>query len=393
MNRLFLFLFGQRELSVGADGVAEALNICMRYGFVYRDFYCDGEGRAHFTVTLALAGKMQAAFSVYGVECRVERSFGLPRILEKYRARAGVLVGLVIASLLICFSGQFVWDIRIEGNTTLSRAEIIEELREGGFSVGAHIPTLDIGKTENEVLRSSDKLSWVSLNINGTVAYVEVKEREEAERDGGKKLPANLVSTSDAEIVLFEVYAGNTVVKVGDTVREGDLLVSGLYDSEAEGYRYTRAYGKVFAKTSHTIRVEIPFEYEKKVYTGRVFSEKSLNFFSKSIKVFSNCRNVDTTCDIIKYDENLFLVEGRLLPFGISTTKMVEYTYERAVRDEVAASELAFYELDMRLRELSDDAELLKKEIKTSMTEDAFLLECSVLCIENIAKQQEFTVE
>ena len=40
--------------------------------------------------------------------------------------------------------------------------------------------------------------------------------------------------------------------------------------------------GKVFAKTVTEFEVEIPYEYEKKVYTGEDFEKKTLNFFNFS---------------------------------------------------------------------------------------------------------------
>ena len=84
------------------------------------------------------------------------------------------------------------------------------------------------------------------------------------------------------------VYNGVAEVKAGDEVTAGQLLISGVYGENAPGVVVTRASGYVKARTVRTFSVEIPFEYEEKIYTGAKKSEKFAIFFSNTIKVFIN---------------------------------------------------------------------------------------------------------
>ena len=82
-------------------------------------------------------------------------------------------------------------------------------------------------------------------------------------------------------------------------MRKGDLLVSGIIDSKALGYRLVRARGEVFAAVTLTYDVEIPYEMERKVYTGEFLTEKDVKFFAKTIKLFGKDSISPSSCDTI----------------------------------------------------------------------------------------------
>jgi hypothetical protein len=72
-------------------------------------------------------------------------------------------------------------DIRVDGNRELSDAEVIAELNASGLSLGKVRSKLDTDSIQNRVMISSDKISWISVNIIGTVAQVEIRESEVVE--------------------------------------------------------------------------------------------------------------------------------------------------------------------------------------------------------------------
>ncbi|MBR7098488.1 MAG: hypothetical protein IKC59_03655, partial [Clostridia bacterium] len=61
-------------------------------------------------------------------------------------------------------------------------------------------------------------------------------------------------------------------------------------------------------------------------------------------------------------------------------------------RTEEQALLLAYESLAKELESLSADAQLLRKEITTTLTDRSVILDCTVLCIEDIAVQSEFEV-
>ena len=245
---------------------------------------------------------------------------------------------------------------------------------------------------ENRVLIESDEISWISVNIIGTVAEVEIREIE-VEEEREQYLASNIVAARDGQIELFEDVRGNIILNIGDYVRKGELIVSGLYDSQTQGIRYTDAKGRVLARTERDISVSIPLKYEKKRYTGRVFTEKYLIFFEKEIKIYTNAGNLYASCDTIDTVEYINFFSAGELPVGVRTVKHMEYVYEDAERTPEEAERLADYKLSCDLAALADDGELLRKSKVYRVTDTAYIIDCHIQRIENIAERREIKIE
>lgn len=391
MRGIMLFIFGYAELRADRTLAPQIMNICMERGFVYRDTRFEGDS-IFFKCSLSVAKKLIAECNAHGIEIDRLRERGVPALLGKYRHRYGVFAGLALFAAIIFFSGTVIWGIKIDGNRELSEREVLSELERCGLSVGSVKSSLDTNSVENRVMISSDKISWISVNIIGTVAEVEIRETE-VEEEREEFLASNIVAARDGQIELFEDVRGNIVLNIGDFVRKGELIVSGLYDSQTQGIRYTSARGKVLARTERNISVEIPLNYEKKVYTGRVFTEKYLIFFKNEIKIYGNAGNSYENCDTIDTVEYVNFFSAGELPVGIRTVKHLEYRYESALRTPEEAAALGDYKLECELSLLSQRAELLQKSTVTEITESAYTIKCHVECIENIAEQREIKIE
>lgn len=379
------FIFGYRKIRVSSRYAAEILNICMLNGYIYYNFDVDNEsGLLTFECGLRTSRKIMRSCGMYGIDAEIVKESGIPSVFMRYRRRYGIFAGIAAFILITVLSGSVLWDIRIEGNRELTDDEVKAQLAICGLTVGSRLSELDTDILENRVMIYSDDIAWISVNIRGTVAQVEIREvqrsDEEEEYDA-----ANLIASCDGQIELFEEVKGNTVVKIGDCVRKGDLLVSGIYDSGTRGCRFVCARGKVLARTQHEYHVEIPLEYQKKVYTGNTSVEKYLIFFEKEIKIFGNYGNRYASCDKIESVEYVDFFSQGELPVGIKTVRYVEYTEQQARRSADAAAELAFWQLRCQMAPLISGAELIRKNSSYEITESAYILDCTALFIENIA--------
>ena len=391
-----LFLRGSCTVAIPSPHRTAAMNLCMQMGLQYSGFrWCD-DGSVRFFCTVSAARRFLAACHKRDIEVEIVAYRGFPYFLKRIGTRAGLVVGAVLGLTLIVLSGLFVWDVQVSGNTTLTEGEIIEELRACGFGVGSYLPALRVREIENRVLMASDRIGWLSINTEGTVARVQVIEHisgeSEGEGDSSGKRPANLVATRDGQIEYLELYRGNAVVIVGQAVKAGELLVSGLYDNPSGGFRWTRAAGRVMARTEHTIKVEIPLSYEEKVYDDPYLQEIEVHFFNFSHKIFKNSGNSDTLCDIIKYNSNLGRLGRNRLPLSLSRTEVRPYHTEWRERSEEEALKLCYEKLSQELSSFSGEAQLLQKHITTQMGENSVVLICTITCIENIAGVQEFEI-
>lgn len=317
---------------------------------------------------------------------------GLLANLNRYSHRFGVLVGIIILFLGVYISSLFVWRIDVSGNNTVSDEEIIDLLEDSGFSLGKFIPNVRYDDIHNKFLMCSDNISWISINIKGNVASVLVKERMH-ENFTPKITYTNVVSKEDAQIALVQLYSGEKVVSLGDIVKKGDLLISGVINSQSLGTRYIHANGIVKGYVNKPISLKIPLTCEKKVYAGDEFQEKNLKIFSKFIKFSPKYRNHVELCDKIEETERLCLFGKIELPIEIVTTRYKEYKYDSVLLSYKEAVDIAFsrlrFEQDMQLA----DSELIRREISTHYDGEAFYIDCNLYCITNIAEIVEFEVE
>jgi similar to stage IV sporulation protein len=196
----------------------------------------------------------------------------------------------------------------------------------------------------------------------------------------------------DGQIEYLEIYRGNVVVKAGQAVKKGELLVGGLYESSTDSFRYTRAAGRVMARTERIVEVEIPLSFEEKVYDEPYLQEMELSFFNFSHKIFKNSGNSDILCDIIEYNSNLGQLGNNRLPISLSRVEVRPYHLEQRTRSAEEALELCYAELSVQLASLSGEIQLLQKELATEVGEDSVILVCTLNCIENIALVQEFEI-
>ena len=389
---VFLLFFGGRRIQAPADSATAFLDLCLRYGVSYSDFSYDDTGAILVSCSLFTARRLQRLCLERGIAISLQGSVGLPSLCYRYRKRAGLFLGILLAVGMTVLSQKFVWDVRVTGNVTLTETEVLEELERCGFGVGSYIPTFRAGELENRVLIRSDRIAWISVYLDGTVARVQVVERDAAPPAEDPSRPANLVAAFDGQIESLELYRGNCLVSVGQAVKKGDLLVSGVYDSQTVGVRYTRASGRVMARAWQKIKVEIPLVYEEKVYGEGKKGDVFLNFFGFSTKILKSTGNLMGSCDIIEVEKAFDWLGGVSLPMGYTVTTYLPYELRTRERSYEEALTLAYEALEDRLGELSKDVLLLKKSVFTTLTETSVVLECDLLCLMNIAEQVEFEI-
>ena len=241
------------------------------------------------------------------------------------------------------------------------------------------------------VRQADARVAYVAINLTGTVATVQV--RESAPRpEVSLHTPANLVARCDGVVVLPLIYEGKCVVEPGQTVRAGQILASGILDTDNNGIRLTRAAGSVMARTEQTFSVTVPFSYLEKVYTGRSWHEVEVSFFGLAGKVFKNTGNMTDTCDIIKTDKE-FVLGARTLPCGVTHTAYRAFEWVTVQRTATEALALAEAELAAALSEASSSRTLLQRVTETSVSDCGVTLICTAVFEEDIAIAAEFFVE
>lgn len=392
---LTYYFTGYKILSLPMTYAAAFLELCRSQGLVYDCFTACDECHVTLRMRFSMAKRAEKACTANGIPLEIIKETGLPRLLGRLLAHPGLCLGALVAVALLWTSSRFVWDVRVTGNALLSEREVEATLRDCGFGVGSYLGTFKADRVENKALITNKSLAWISVNMKGNVAYVQIREAAHAP-ESEPEAPANLVAETGGQIVRVELVRGNVLVVAGQWVGKGDLLVSGLYDSEQVGFRYTHAEGRVYARVVEQITVEIPLVYEKKVYQTQedaISCEKTLIFFENHIKFSKKTGNIGGSCDTIKRVSAPFSQWGVDFPIAFMTEWYLPYEIVEEKRTYSEAEALAYLTLAQRIGELPGEVEVLSKTISTIHGEDVYILNCTLECIRDIAKEQSFSVE
>ena len=267
----------------------------------------------------------------------------------------------------------------------------MRELESQGFFVGSFLPSIDIEALCNRTVLQSDKISWLSVNMLGTVAHVQVREYREPTYTQPDTGLSTLVATRDGVIVGFDCCTGKIAVNVGETVKAGQVLVNGVTDT-AIGTYFGNASGAVRARTNRVFTVTIPKTEEIIVDYARENEKKSIIFLGKTIKLFTKGGNLPSSCDTIKTERKRLSVFGDLaLPIYIQTQYTKRPISQTHTYTKEEAKRLATEEINRQISQIKD-LSILSEITSFSETADGYVLTRQLVCIENIAKKVQIEV-
>lgn len=384
---LIQFFGGEAELFIKAEGIRGALSLFSELDVSFRKLYRCREGM-FLRVPLYRIKRLKRELSQKGIEYEIRRTFGLPPMLYRYRKRWGLYMGAVLSVLILWLSGRVIWCINITGNPTVPDSEIIEILESLGCGVGDTFEDIDFDILHNRFLMKSENIGWIAVNMNGTYANVEVREIIAGKEEDAKGF-YNVVAAEDGQIVQMAAVEGKPVCEIGDTVLKGELLISGAISYKEDTMsRFESADGSVFANVYRDFVVEMPLEMEKKVYTGREITKKSLRFFKFDINLFVKGGISSGFCDTMIVNKQIYLFHTVPLPLHLNKTVYREFENKRVTVTEQEAGRLARIEYKKKLLEVLGDAQIVKKTVSESFDGEKYRIECSLCCLADIAEKQ-----
>lgn len=311
---------------------------------------------------------------------------GLMYLLKKYKKRPGILIGMILFVIMLETSRSFVWNIEVVNNNDIPSNEIISELKSLGFGIGTYIPSVDFDKLHTDLLQSDRRLAWVAVNMFGTHANVEVREALLASPAPDEDTPYNLIAAEDGIIESIDIYRGTKQVTVGEPIKAGQLLASGIVETP-NGFNLVHARGVVKANVGRSIRIEIPLKRDKKIYTGKEYREITLKFLGFSFKVFKSTGNSPTNCDIIESERKLCFFGIFEVPIILHEKISREYEFSNETITPEAAKVEAFEKLQAECA--LADGELASREINAGLNGDTYIISCKLRIIKNIAVESK----
>ena len=394
LNRLVNALRGSVRLEVTGAFPERFLNLCAQRGILFWNVEWMEATRLRLTVTWLGSGPARALGEKVLCTVTPAGQEGVPFFLARFRRRYALLVGLALSLAAVCVLSQFILTVEVEGNETVTTAEILTELRRQGLGVGAYGPGLNEEAVGRRALMNLPGLSWMSVNLHGTRAEVLVREAvEEPEISDGSRI-GDIVARASGIITGIDPLSGEARFGVGDTVVEGDVLISGTVTLDAPMYSElenlgtmeVQAQGQVYARTWRTLTAAIPLEAQVKAYTGEEHSRWTLTMFGRRIDFFGNSGISFPEYDKISHTWTLTLPGGREMPLALTRETRRAYTLETAPVEGEAARALLEEELLRALRESVGDGEILQTSFAAAEEDGLLTVTLQAECTEEIGR-------
>lgn len=314
---------------------------------------------------------------------------GFPFLFLKLKRRSMLGIGFAIFIFLIFVLSSFIWSINIKGANNVSSKEIRQSLSELGIRPGTFKLNIPVIEIENNMLIKVKEISWIKITLKGTRAIIEIKERINPPKIVPENIPCNIVARRDGIIYKIVSMKGDEVVKEGEPVRKGQILVSGVIERPEVEIRYVHSLAEIEAKTWYEEKVVIPLETIKRVRSGRKKSKIYINLNDKTLLIKNTDINYKTY-DKIKRNLKLIETDKFELPFEIVIEDYFETSDINVFLSSEEAKSLALEEIEKNvLSNMAYNAKIINKRIDYVVKEDCVIASALYETIEDIGVQQE----
>ena len=353
------FMRGFADIEISGRRVERFVNLCAERGIEFKNFEHTGNDSASARLYWRDYRRlMKSDMSSAGLAIKRIGLFGTPAVAGKAKGRWLLLGAAALCAAALVWASGFVWRIEISGNETISAGEILIAMEEEGVTLGTKVSSVDSYALRNRMLLRVDKLIWFSVNMRGSTAHVQVRERKEKPELIDMTEKTQVVAKRDGLVTEVRVLSGVGKVQRGMTVAEGDVLITGEAVDVREETRYLYASGEVWARTWYTLRGEMPLACGEKVYTGEKLTVRTLMFGKKGIKLSLKSGIPFASCDKMINVKEFDIFGIMALPISLMTETYYPYDIQPGEIPRAEAEKMLEESLYEQLLSLLDEGEV-----------------------------------
>lgn len=288
----------------------------------------------------------------------VRKRYGFPFLINRYRKRSGYALGFLMFAVILYILSLFIWDINVTGGYTYTQEAMVKFLRNSDIYPGLQKKEIDCQAIEDLIRHSYNDIGWVSAEIKGTRLIVKITETNMPVPAVTATENCHIIAAKDCIIVRIVPRTGTPLVSIGDVVKKGDIMVSGVVDIVGDNGVLLRkepviADADIIGKTFYEYSDKFSLNYKEKIYTGNEKKSFSLEFFLRKIN-FYRPRIPYAKYDIIGNEFTLHLNDEFYLPVSLNRNRYLEYYEENKKYTEDEAKAQAEKRLNRFIKKLED---------------------------------------
>lgn len=386
---LFSYIVGYLCIEIEGYYIERFINICRNEKITIWNLKRNKDIELLLNVRIGEFKKICKIAKKTGCKIKIKNKKGLPFLLNRYKKRKIFLILLIMLVILIGVSSNFVWNVEIVEENGQKLENIEKDIEEAGLQVGKLKSKIDTKELINKIRLKRDDVAWIGIELKGTNAIVKLVKADQKPEIIDESEYCSIVSNKTGIITKINAQTGTANVKVGDTVKEGDVLINGWMEGKFTGVRYVHAKGEIEAKVWYTKSKKIPYNTTQIEETGNEetkYSIKIHNFEINLSKKLSKFKIYDT----IEEENKIKLFSDFYLPISIVKTTYKEQEEKPKKYNIEEAKRLGIEELEKELEEeIADKNEIVNKNINAYEQEDGVEVYVTYEVLENIGTNEK----
>ena len=204
--------------------------------------------------------------------------FGWTAAVKFVKKRFVLPVFCMLLVAVMVLSPRFCFKIEISGD--FDREAVREALTTAGVTIGCNMSKLNVDVLENTLANEMNAM-YAVVTRSGSVLYVNVVAKKQIDPPIDMTKRRDIVATRSGVVTSILCEQGNALVKVGDSVNVGDVLIEGKRIYNDGTYDSVYALGRVTLQITATGFAEYTGFKSETVETGNVFSSTGVVLFGK----------------------------------------------------------------------------------------------------------------
>nr|MDD6336652.1 sporulation protein YqfD [bacterium] len=212
--------------------------------------------------------KLEDALGEMAITIEKGQATGWLGLLKRLGRRYALWVPLAVGALLVGLYATRIWRVEITGCYQIPQVAIEDMIKSYGFRLGMEKGGIDVREWQRRLMMEFPILQWVGLHTDGVKLVVQVKENDPP-IGMARKQEGDIVAVMDGIVEEITVLRGVAMVKPGDRVVAGQVLIRGVITWPENGEKPVAAEGSVKGRIFREAVVSAPIVAEREVETGQ----------------------------------------------------------------------------------------------------------------------------
>lgn len=391
METFLRFWMGYVLISVEGEQTERFLNLCKSRGIVIRKLCRTGEQSLTCILSVRSFFQLRPVRHKTKVHIRILEKHGMPFFFFKSRKRKAFFLGILLCFCLVAILSSRIWNIHIEGNIQNTTPEILEFLESQGIVHGIARRKLNCSQIAASVRKQYPEITWVSAKITGTRLILTIQEGVQQKNiQDSKQPPCSLASELEGTIVKMITRTGFPVVREGDEIKKGDLLVAGQLELKNDSqeifrYEYVHADADIYVRHKLSYYYEFPLEYETEITEGTL---KKAGYLKLGRWYLEFGGNLPKGWRKTTEEFPLRITENFRLPVSFGRITMEKYKKIKSIYTKEQAKALAWTHLQSYEEKLMEKGlQISANNVKIETNHDSCVSRGSLEVIEKTGKE------